>query len=106
MPSTGFTNRSLIVIMSCWRCTAPLGAPVEPEVKPQKQMSSLLVGSASKRDDALATTDSKETARPLGLPTTTTAFKGAGLFQIGSNSGRTDSWMIAAFARLSFKRYS
>ena len=91
--------------MSCWRCTTPLGKPVEPEEYSQKHASSLEVAAASSVEAARESHASKPICAPLGLPATTTCLRWVARERMGPASARSGSEMTATLARLSFRKY-
>jgi hypothetical protein len=54
MPRIGRAYSSAVWIRLDWMCTVPFGAPVEPDEYNQKQGSSQVVATASKRSDAVS----------------------------------------------------
>jgi len=57
------------------RCTAALGAPVEPEEYSQKHASSAVVGAGGKSGEPLASASLKAICPAAALPDTITCFR-------------------------------
>jgi len=89
--------------MSCWRCTTPLGKPVDPESR-ARSTRRLGGGGRLERGSRAGEPGLEAICEPLALPTTTTCLRespGRGWARLGEERLGDDRDL----ARLSFRKY-
>src|SRR5262249_4444308 len=92
------------ITMSCCRCTAPFGKPVEPDEYCQYAGSSRDVTAASSVAEAFAIRSSYDVYGPGKPPATSTCLRYFASASAGPASARSGAETTATLARLSFRK--